>query len=69
MVERGYVTRHITVDGVHLTPADSHWFDAHYKLVRHFHYSAANYLSPGLLLDIMKHGTHDDYYVYHYTPE
>ncbi|MGC2163676.1 MAG: hypothetical protein WA634_17340 [Silvibacterium sp.] len=67
LVERNYVVRHVTIDNVHLSPADSLWFDTHYKLVRHFHYSAANYLHRGLLLRIMKNGTHDDYYVYHYT--
>jgi hypothetical protein len=67
LVERAYMTKHITMDGVHLSPQDASWFDTHYTLARHFHYSAANYLHPGLLLKLMKHGTHDDYYVYHYT--
>jgi hypothetical protein len=67
LVARDYVVHHITMDGVPLSPADALWFDTHYKLVRHFHYSAANYLHPGLLLRLMKSGTHADYYVYHYT--
>jgi hypothetical protein len=67
LVERTYVYEHITMDGVHLSPEDTLWFDTHYKLVRHFHYSPANYLHAGLLLKMMKNGTHDDYYVYHYT--
>ena len=67
LVERENAPRHITVDGVLLSPQDAHWFDTHYTLVRHFHYSAANYLHPGLLLRLMKNGATSDYYVYRST--
>jgi hypothetical protein len=67
LVERANMSRHITMDEIHLSPQDTLWFDTHYTLARHFHYSAANYLPPGLLLKLMKNGTHPDYYVYHYT--
>lgn len=67
LVERGYFYKHTTMDNVHLSPEDLRWFEANYSLVRHFHYSASNYLNPGWLLKLMKNGTHDDYYVYRYT--
>lgn len=67
LVERAYMTRHLTMDGVQLSSTDARWFDSHYALARRFHYAPANYLHPGLLLRLMKHGTHDDYYVYHST--
>jgi hypothetical protein len=67
IVERDYFYDHITMDEYHLTPEEILWFNAHYQLVRHFHYSPAGYLHPGLLLRLMKNGTHADYYVYHYT--
>lgn len=67
LVERGNVYGHVTMDNVPLSSDDIRWFDTNYSLVRHFHYSAANYLPPGLLLRLMKNGTHDDYYVYRYT--
>ncbi|MFZ0663111.1 MAG: hypothetical protein WAM66_10500 [Acidobacteriaceae bacterium] len=67
LVERAYMTRYVTMDGVHLSPQNISWFDAHYKLARHFHYSPENYLHSGLLLRLMKNGATNDFYVYHST--
>ena len=67
LVERVNAPEHITMDGVHLSPQDANWFDAHYTLVRHFHYSPENYVHNPFLLDLMKNGTHADYYVYRST--
>ncbi len=54
-------------DGFPLSPTDAHWVETHYTLVRHFHYSPADYLHPGLLLKLMQNGYHSDYYAYHST--
>jgi hypothetical protein len=64
LVERDYVLSHTTMDHVTLSAEDARWFDQHYSMIKHFHYSPNSYLHQGWLLKLMENGSHDDYWVY-----
>lgn len=67
LVERDYVLSHSTLDQVKLSSDEARWFDQHYVLIKHFHYSPDSYLHRGRLLKLMENGSHDDYYLFQFN--
>ncbi len=61
VVERDDIWQHRTVDAVPISAGDWQWFTTHYRLVRHFHYTAADYVRNPLLLRLIKGGSVSSY--------
>lgn len=61
LVERDDIWQHRTVDAAPLSADDWRWFITHYRLVRHFHYRAADYVRNPLFLRLIKGGSVSNY--------
>jgi hypothetical protein len=64
IVERASFDHYSTFEGYTLAPDQQRWFDAHYRLLRRFHYVPAAYYSSPVLERILALGSIEDYLIF-----
>jgi hypothetical protein len=64
IVERASFDHYSTIEGYTLAPDQQRWFNAHYRLLRRFHYVPAAYHPSPVLQRILAMGPMEDYLVF-----
>lgn len=64
-VQRGdFSQEFLTGTGYRFNAAEQRWFSDHYEIARHFHYTPSEWARNAVELQILRFGSHSDYFVY-----